>query len=467
MIIHSCIPCWSSISRFCRFSSSFASITRSSLIDVLRNRGLIQQTSQPEKKLSEKLLNGDGVKIYCGFDPTGCSLHLGNLVPLMILLHFYVRGHEIVPVVGGATGKVGDPSGRKSARSSISDSSLLNNVDKISKQLTKFFENGRKYYCNRISEMDRVAAPGCITVRNNYEWLKDVKLLDFLAVYGKHIRVGTMLRRDSVSSRLASPEGLGFNEFTYQLLQAYDFYHLYKEHGVSVQVGGSDQWGNITSGIDLISKISSSSDTPAFGITAPLLTTSTGEKFGKSAGNAVFIDPDITTSFDIYQFFLNTTDDDLSKLLKIFTMLPLETINQILSDHNKNPEFRIGQRTLAVEAVDLIHGIGLGQEAQAVSDILYGKAGVPHNARNLIRIFGNAKILNTAPRSVSLVQLICDLTSCSKAEARRKINQGSIYLGPLKKKIKQTEEDLKPHLIDNEVLILRIGKQNCFVICLN
>lgn len=435
---------------------------KSNVLQTLKERGLIAQVSQPEQLLCNRLDNGDKVKLYCGADPTAKSLHLGNLLPLMVLLHFYISGHDIVALVGGATGRVGDPSGRKTERTTMKDQDRIDNVTRISKQLTNFFKTGLEYYKSKTG----VTSVGNMVSENNYNWWKDVKMLDFLAEYGKHVRIQSMLSRDSISSRLTSNDGLGFNEFTYQILQAYDFYHLHKHQGVNIQVGGNDQWGNITAGIDFISRIEPKGEGfPAFGITVPLLTTSTGEKFGKSAGNAVFIDPEINTPFDVYQFFVNTTDADVKKFLNIFTLLSSQEIHNVIAEHVNKPQERIAQRMLAREVVDLLHGCGKGNDAEAVSDITFGRMDEETSASELIRLFSEARILNNVPKSLPLSEVITHLTGSSKSEVRRRLKQGSVYLGASKTKIVEdiSAEDLRSYLIDNKVLILRLGKQKCFV----
>lgn len=437
--------------------------TKCDVLAVLRQRGLVQQVSQPEPALIEKLSSGSKIRLYCGADPTAKSLHLGNLLPLMVLLNFYVRGHDVVALIGGATGKVGDPSGRKTERAAMAEETRLQNIERIESQFKRFFENGAKYYESRSGE---TSSCGKLLNRNNFSWWKDVKMLDFLAEFGSSIRIQNMLSRDSVASRLQGQDGLGFNEFTYQILQAYDFYHLYKEEGVSIQVGGNDQWGNITAGVDLISRVlpQSVKTRPAYGLTVPLLTTASGEKFGKSAGNAVFIDPEISTSYDLYQFFINTLDADVEKLLKMFTLLPFEKINTIMQEHNKAPHVRYAQQALAVEAVDMVHGLGKGQDANSISKVLFGDLTKSISGSELIRLFENVKILRKAPKLSTLSDLVCDLSKCSRSEYRRKLKQGSIYLGPEKVKAVDDISDLSPFLIDNEVLLLRIGKQQCFVV---
>lgn len=446
-----------------RFSSSGA-LKQGGLMNELKRRGLISQISQPESAFIEKLNAGEKFKIYCGADPTAKSLHLGNMVPLMVLLNFYVRGHDVVSLVGGATGRVGDPSGRSTERNAMASEVLLDNITRINGQLRQFFENGLRYYQNRNGA---TSSKGKWTQVDNYDWWKDVSMLEFLAKYGRHIRIQSMLSRDSVSNRLSSSEGLGFNEFTYQVLQAYDFYHLYKERGVTVQVGGNDQWGNITAGIDLINRVSSDSHKcPPMGLTVPLLTTASGEKFGKSAGNAVFIDPELNTAYDIYQFFYNTPDADVSRFLKIFTLLPLDDIESIVEKHLKTPHLRAAQKLLAAEVTELLHGPGSGKESGIISDIIFGDTDVlkTSSADSMIGLFEKSRIMQYAKRTDPLLDVLCRILRCSKSEARRKLAQGSVYLGVSRSKVSHDLIDWAPHLIEDKLLILRIGRQKCFLI---
>lgn len=275
-----------------------------------------------------------------------------------------------------------------------------------------------------------------------------------------------MLARDSVTARLNTQNSLGFNEFTYQILQAYDFFHLNKTYGVSIQVGGNDQWGNITAGIDLISRLSSRTK-QAYGVTVPLLQTASGEKFGKSAGNAVFIDPSISTPYDIFQFFLNTLDEDVPRFLKTFSFLTIEEIESMTKRHNEKPHLRLGQKMLAKEITDMLFGVGNGDKAQSISNIIFGTMEdkeMKLSGLELIDMFREARILQQAKRGESLVALVSRLTHSSKSEARRKIEQGSIYLHTSRVKITKDINDYNDYLIDDKVLLLRIGKQKCFVI---
>ncbi|CCF58228.1 hypothetical protein KAFR_0E00740 [Kazachstania africana CBS 2517] len=444
--------------------------TKKDVLQELRNRGLISQVTEPANILGGLFAAGTRLKLYCGVDPTAKSIHLGNLVPMMVLLNCLIRGHDIVTLVGGATGAIGDPSGRSDERQIMRDETRLNNVSQIEKQLKRFFENGVKYYesVRERESLDKVSAGKHYTV-DNLTWWKSINMLDFLAQYGRHIKVQSMLSRESVSARLETNNSLGFNEFTYQILQAYDFYHLYSEKNTRIQVGGNDQWGNITAGIDLITRISpNAKKEPPFGITVPLLTTSSGQKFGKSAGNAIFIDPTINRPYEIYQFFYNTVDADLGNFLRIFTLLPSSKIDFIIQEHSRTPAKHIGQKWLAREVTHLIHGKKSSEEAEVVSNILFGSENSfsieAYSSEKLMTIFENAGILQKKLKSQDLTHLLVSLTNCSNNEARRKINDGSIYLGPNRTKVNENVQNWKPHLINDELLLLRVGKQKCFVI---
>lgn len=451
-----------------------------SVISELEQRGLVSQISQPKDILIQSLDTGSKIKLYCGVDPTARSIHLGNLVPMMILLHFYIRGHDIVNIIGGATGQVGDPSGRTTARNEMLQQERLTNVNNISSQLRRFFQNGKEYYLRK--QTDQSAKLGTHFIRNNLDWWKDVNMLDFLAHYGKHIRIQQMLSRDSVTSRLSATsnsktDGLGFNEFTYQILQAYDFYHLYTKEGVSVQVGGNDQWGNIVAGIDLIQRLSGKDSTfeanknkkvGPYGITVPLLTTANGIKFGKSAGNAIFIDPKMNTPFDLYQFFYNTLDEDTEKFLNIFTLLPQEEIKSISERHSQNRSLHIGQSVLAKEVTELIHGPKEAQDAEYISNALFGDSGSETvDGDTLTKILSHTGILQNGHKEWDLLETLVQIAKVSRKEARRRIEQGSVSVGL--QRGNAITENLSPdllnnHLISNRVLILRLGKQKVYPI---
>lgn len=454
-------------------------LTRS-VISELEQRGLVSQISQPKNKLIESLDAGTKIKLYCGVDPTARSIHLGNLVPMMILLHFYVRGHDIVNIIGGATGQVGDPSGRTTARNEMMQQERINNVNNINLQLKRFFQNGKAYYLRKQS--DQSTEFGTHFIRNNLDWWKDVKMLDFLANYGKHIGIQQMLSRDSVTSRLSATsnsktDGLGFNEFTYQILQAYDFYHLYSKEDVNVQVGGNDQWGNIVAGIDLIQRLSSKDNVPLaekdkklgpYGITVPLLTTANGTKFGKSAGNAIFIDPKMNTPFDLYQFFYNTLDEDTEKFLKIFTLLPEEEIKNISEKHALNRSSHLGQSILAKEVTELIHGPQEAHNAEYVSNALFRYTGDDAvDGETLINTLSHTGILQNGLKQWDLLEVLAQIAKLSRTQARKRIEQGSVSVGLQRGNVitkNISSDQWSNHLISNRLLILRLGKQKVYSI---
>ncbi|KAJ2904507.1 tyrosyl-tRNA synthetase, partial [Coemansia aciculifera] len=295
------------------------------VVDTLRERNFIHSVTSDD--IATRLKAPVGV--YCGVDPTADSLHLGNMVALMGLLHFHLAGHQALPLVGNATGMIGDPSGRSSERVALGQSALARNVAGIEAQLERFFVRGTEYAARRMPTLDPASLKP-VRILHNADWYRTMNILAFLGHVGRYARIGTMMARDSVKSRLQSVQGISFTEFSYQLLQAYDFWHLYHHHGCRVQLGGSDQWGNITAGTDLIHRMPFSStldetgitatndgnDVGALGITIPLLTTASGEKFGKSAGNAIWLDERKTSAFDVYQFFVKTADADVERLLK-------------------------------------------------------------------------------------------------------------------------------------------------------
>lgn len=457
-----------------------------SLVGHLQARYLVEAISSDDLIALTEPQATKTFKLYSGADPSASSLHLGNLLPLMVLLHFKLRGHEVVGLVGGATGAVGDPSGRSSERTQIEASIRQNNVNKIQEQISSFLEQGVKYAKSRKFP---ILNEGTHSMENNASWWESIKMLDFLATYGKFIRVSSMLGRDSIQSRLKSPSGLGFNEFTYQILQAYDFWHLYKDKGVNLQIGGNDQWGNITAGIDLISRLQKN-DTKTkdnkdggYGMTVPLLTTPSGEKFGKSAGNAVFISRELTTPFQLYQYFINTPDEIVEKLLKIFTLLPLNVIeNTVLNEHRADPGLRIAQRVLAREVVDMIHGIGMGDEMAYITSFLFPTPDQPFDdevsADKLIDKFSKSGILvdislNDFKNSneIKMSTFLSKVLKKSKTETKNLIKAGGVYLGLDRDQFIDPEDvvlfDKENHLIDGKLLLARTGKQNYYIVRIN
>ncbi|KAF9940438.1 tyrosyl-tRNA synthetase [Modicella reniformis] len=404
--------------------------------------------------------------IYCGVDPTASSLHLGNLVTLLGLLHFHIKGHTAIGLVGGATGTIGDPSGKSTERQPMSAATLSKNVAEIDAQFQRFFTRGRAYAMRRGYIVQ--GHGGKVKVVNNKTWFDKLSALDFLGDIGRYARVGTMIARDSVKSRLESPQGISFTEFSYQLLQAYDFWYLFHEDGCRIQLGGNDQWGNITAGIDLIHKKKKSTeeqviinnyDHPseklhAYGLTIPLLTTATGEKFGKSAGNAVWLDKKMTSLFDFYQFFVKTTDADVERYLHYFTLLSAEEINTVMVE----PEKRIAQHTLAKETTELVHGAEAVPKALVATQVLFDSSLDKIKGQDLIEAMVSLAKPYVAEMSVDRVALDSGLCS-SKSEAKKLVKSGGFYINNVKV-TDPTYRMADKDWIDGAVCVLRSGKSN-------
>ncbi|KAK7206350.1 hypothetical protein BZA70DRAFT_236526, partial [Myxozyma melibiosi] len=408
---------------------------------------------------------------YCGADPTAKSLHVGNLVPLLAMLHFGIRGHDMIGLVGGATVEVGDPSGRATERTKMEDGVRLSNEEKISLQMKKILENAIAYAKRR-----GFTNIGKLTMANNADWWKQISFLGFMDTVGRHLRVQEMLKRQSVQSRIESEAGIGYNEFTYQAMQAYDFFHLHHTLGCRVQVGGSDQYGNIISGVDLTARLQHAKGLPklaTYGVTTPLLTTTTGEKLGKSAGNAVWLDPELTSPFALYQYFVRIPDADVEKYLKILTLMPLAEIAAVVEAHAKDESLRVGQHALAKEVTDMIHGDGAGDRARVQSSILFAapNQGVEYDADTIIDAFeGDSQLKHFTASEIlgqRLMQVIKLVDSRSGKAIKELIAGGGVYAGPKLERITDVKtvvsEDL---LIDGRLLLLRLGKANMRLIAL-
>ncbi|KAG2196332.1 hypothetical protein INT47_009327 [Mucor saturninus] len=447
--------------------------TQSNVITDMTRRGLVANVTSPE--LTKK--TETPTAIYCGVDPTAKSLHLGNFVTLMGLLHFHVRGHQTIALVGGATGSIGDPSGRKSERVPLSQEILEVNVAGIQSQVHRLFKNGAAYAAKHGFTQTSYLKP---KVLNNYSWFNSMTALDFLGSVGRYARVNTMLAKESVKSRMDTTQGISFTEFSYQLLQAYDFWYLYKNHDCRIQLGGSDQWGNITAGIDMISRRRSSEqeeDEPkkddiesrAFGITIPLLLTSTGEKFGKSAGNAVWLDESMTSVFDFYQFLMKTADADVEKYLGMFTFLKQDQITELMNQHQKSPEQRLAQTALANETTELVHGADGLRKAVTATRVLFGGDLSTLSGDHIIEAFktDTNRFVQLERSSVvgSGLDLLASITNAakSKSDAQKKIKAGGLYLNNTR--ITDTRHTIQDSdLIDGKVCILRVGKSSYYMV---
>ncbi|KAF8829199.1 hypothetical protein HHX47_DHR3000585 [Lentinula edodes] len=441
----------------------------SNVFHELSSRGFIQQVTSPTEL--ENALRSRQV-IYCGVDPTASSLHIGNLVPLMCLLHFQLHGHTIIPLIGGATGLIGDPSGRKTERGPANAAQIERNVGLLSESIKSFFRSGLLYAKSRLpSASDITSDP---EVKSNLEWHQNFTMLEFLRVVGVHARVNTMLNKESVRTRLDSSAGISFTEFTYQLLQAYDFYHLHSAFGCTVQIGGSDQWGNIVAGLELINRLNpskSSEDQKAFGITTPLLTTASGEKFGKSAGNAIWLDPKLTSVFDLYQYFLKVEDADVEKYLKIFTFLPLSEIQMVMEVHKSEPDKRTAQRRLAAEVTELIHGAPGVLSAETMSKTVFRHPNSKTrtlDAQTLIDAFrGDPRMTlceDTELTSVPVVKLASKYGLVSSTSAARQLAQskGLYFNDQVVPDIRFTLH--KSHLLDGRAVMIRAGKDKVILL---
>ncbi|KAJ4483383.1 hypothetical protein J3R30DRAFT_3283961 [Lentinula aciculospora] len=441
----------------------------SDVLHDLSGRGFIQQVTSPTEL--EYALRSRQV-IYCGVDPSASSLHIGNLVPLMCLLHFQLRGHSIIPLIGGATGLVGDPSGRKAERQLADVAQVERNVSLLSQSIRNFFRCGLLYAKTRLSSFSDITSDP--EVKSNLDWHKNFTMLEFLRIVGVHARVNTMLSKESVKIRLESSAGISFTEFTYQLLQAYDFYHLHSAFGCTVQIGGSDQWGNIVAGLEFINRLNpskSSQDQKAFGITTPLLTTASGEKFGKSAGNAIWLDPQLTSVFDFYQYFFKVEDADVEKYLKIFTLLPLSDIETMMKVHKSQPDKRIAQRRLAAEVTELIHGAQGVQRAETMSKTAFkhpNSKDHASDAQSLIDAFTGDPRMTLCKGNELLSVPVVKLASKyglvqSTAAARQLVQSKGLYFNDCTvPDIRFTLE--KMHLLDGRAVMIRAGKDKVILL---
>ena len=423
-------------------------------IAVLKWRGMIHDVMPgAEEHLLEQMRAA-----YVGFDPTADSLHIGNLVPIMLLAHYQRCGHKPVALVGGATGMIGDPSGKSAERNLLDEATLRHNQEAIKKQLAHFLD----FESNQ---------PNAALMVNNYDWMKDFSFLDFIRDVGKHITVNYMMAKDSVKNRISSDsnEGMSFTEFTYQLVQGYDFLHLYQAHKCTIQMGGSDQWGNITTGTELIRRIGNGK---GFAITCPLITKSDGSKFGKSEGGNVWLDPKRTSPYKFYQYWLNSSDEDAEKYIKIFTFLEQEEINSLIETHKEQPHLRQLQKRLAQEITTMVHGVEDCENAEKASQILYSKA-----FKEDIQTLDEATFLDvfegvpqadvSRSKIIEGLDMIAALSAetgflASNGEARRALKENSIAVN--KDKVNEQYTLSAADLINDTYVILNRGKRSTFII---
>jgi len=397
---------------------------------------------------SESLLGNEKTTVYCGFDPTAKSLHIGNLVPVMGLMRLQRHGHTPIALVGGGTGMIGDPSGKSAERPLLTTSEIEGNVYAVREQLGRF--------------LDFEAETNPARVVNNANWLMDTSAIEFMRDVGKYFTVNRMLTRESVKNRLQREDGISYTEFSYMLLQAYDFQVLHDRYGCKMQIGGSDQWGNLLGGVDLIRRTRS---VEAQALVYPLITTATGEKFGKSVGGAPALDPEVTSPFKLYQFFLNTADADVVPYLKLFSFLTEEEIAEISVMTEERPKERAGQRRLAREVTELVHGVTGLQAAEAASEVLFGGEVSGLTASELHDIFSDVPSSDMAKSALEgtgmpLPKLLAEVgVAKSAGEARRLTEQGGIYLNNHRENDVSRAVTLED-AIEGKVIVLRRGARD-------
>ena len=423
-------------------------------VEELRWRCMLHDIMpETEDHLNQHITSG-----YIGFDPTADSLHIGSLVQIMILIHFQRAGHRPIALVGGATGMIGDPSGKSDERNLLDARALQKNVDGIRNQLQKFLDFDP-------------ANPMAAQLVNNYDWTKDYSLIDFSRDIGKHLTVNYMMAKDSVKKRLGSDAkvGMSFTEFTYQLLQGYDFLHLYQNMDCKLQMGGSDQWGNITTGTELIRRKLGGK---AYAITCPLITKADGTKFGKTEGGNVWLDKTRTSPYKFYQYWLNASDDDAENYIKIFTLLDKATIEDLIRQHQQSPHLRLLQKTIAEQVTRMVHSEEDLQKAIQASQILFGRSTAEElkklDRQTFLEVFEGvpqAEIsLSDLNQGIDMIGLLAAKTSFLKSngEARRALDENSISVN--KTKVDESYHIGSSDLIDDQYILLQRGKKNYFIV---
>ncbi|RBA29982.1 tyrosine--tRNA ligase [Flavobacterium tibetense] len=429
------------------------------LVEELRWRGLFHDMMPG----TEEQLLKEATTAYIGFDPTADSLHIGSLVQIILLMHLRKSGHKAIALVGGATGMIGDPSGKSNERNLLDEATLNHNVEGIKNVLSRFLDFDAK----------DENAPILV---NNYDWMKDFSFIDFARDIGKRITVNYMMSKDSVKKRLSGEEGsegMSFTEFTYQLIQGYDFYHLNKHYNCLLQMGGSDQWGNITTGTELVRRMNVGNDekSKAYALTTPLITKADGSKFGKSEGGNVWLDADKTSVYKFYQFWLNSTDVDAEKYIKIFTFLDKETIEKLIAEHNEAPHLRVLQKRLAEEITVMVHSAADLENAIAASNAFFSPTMdelKKLDEKTFLEVFDGVPQAEISTEDLNAgLDMIAALAAktnflASNSDARRELKQNSISLN----KVKVGEDKIitKEDLINNQFLLLQKGKKNYYVI---
>lgn len=425
-------------------------VLKMNLIEELRWRGLIHDIMPgTEEQLAKEMTTG-----YVGFDPTADSLHIGSLVPIILLVHMQRAGHKPIALIGGATGMVGDPSGKSDERNLLDEQTLAKNVAGVKAQLESFLEFDS-------------AKPNAAEMANNYDWFKDIGFIDFLRDVGKHITVNYMMAKDSVKKRIEGDTGISYTEFAYQLMQGYDFYWLYKNKNCKLQFGGSDQWGNMTTGTELIRRKGGGE---AFVFTNPLITKADGGKFGKTEQGNIWLDPQKTTPYQFYQFWLNASDADAEKWIKIFTFLPEAEINLLIEDHRADAAQRSLQRRLAQELTIFVHGQEAYEKAVETTNKLFAQQSAPAESlsvddlegmEGITRLSFSAKILNSGIDAVSFLTETGIFPS--KGEARKMIQNGGVSIN--RKKLEDLSIGIDGSLLlHSRYLLVQKGKKNYYLV---
>ncbi|WP_226389234.1 tyrosine--tRNA ligase [Penaeicola halotolerans] len=395
---------------------------------------------------------------YLGFDPTADSLHIGHLVGVMTLLHFQRAGHKPIALVGGATGMIGDPSFKSAERNLLDADTINHNIAGIQKQLAKFLDFDAK-------------SDNAAELVNNYDWMKDFSFIEFIREVGKHITVNYMMSKDSVKKRLEGGTGMSFTEFSYQLIQGYDFYHLWKNNNCSIQLGGSDQWGNIVTGTELVRRMGGGT---AYAVTVPLITKSDGTKFGKTEGGSVWLDPEKTSPYHFYQFWLNVADEDASKYIRIFTLMEKEQVEALEKEHAEAPHLRALQKAIAKEVTIRVHSEADYEAAVKASEILFGKSTTEDlaslNERTLLEVFDGVPQVEISKAVYEATENVVDLLGehaqgvvfSSKGEARKMIQGGGVSIN--KQKVADVNEAAQYPLLQGKYLLVQKGKKNYFLL---
>jgi len=427
-------------------------------VEDLRWRGMVHDIMPG----TEEQLSKESTTAYIGFDPTSDSLHIGSLVPIILLVHLEKAGHKPMALVGGATGMIGDPSGKSDERNLLNEESLNKNVEGIKRVLSRFLNFDSK-------------AKNAPVLVNNYDWMKDFSFIDFARDVGKRITVNYMMSKDSVKKRFSGEEGsvgMSFTEFTYQLIQGYDFYYLHKNYNCLLQMGGSDQWGNITTGTELVRRMNVGEEAKAFAMTCPLITKADGSKFGKSEGGNIWLDTDKTSVYKFYQFWLNTSDEDAEKYIKIFTFLDKETIEALIEEHKQMPHVRLLQKRLAEEVTTFVHSKTDFENAEKASNILFSDS-FKEDIKTLdevtfLDLFEGVPQAEISKADINdgldMIAALAAKTNflASNSEARRALKENAVSVN--KEKVDENYQLTSEDLINNKYIILNKGKKNTYII---